>query len=153
MVDFYCLGVLLYEMLVGLPPFYDSNKTKMFRKILLNEPKFPSHVNKDARDIITQLLEKDPHKRIGSKLGFKEVKDHPFCKTIDWIGIKNRTLSEECLLKLNIESSNFDLNVLQSYNSGPRKSSFNFDNVVVLDSEKTLDFQVIRKVSDSFLVP
>ena len=34
MVDYFALGVLLYEMLVGLPPFYDSNKFKMFMKIL-----------------------------------------------------------------------------------------------------------------------
>ncbi len=45
MIDFYSLGVLFYEILVGLPPFYDPKKIKMFNKILYLEPKFPNSVS------------------------------------------------------------------------------------------------------------
>lgn len=83
MVDYYCLGVLLYEMLVGLPPFYDSNKCKMYSKIMYDQPKFPSHVSNDARDLINKLLEKNPDKRIGAKYGVQEIIKHAFCRSID----------------------------------------------------------------------
>lgn len=43
MVDYFSLGVLFYELLVGLPPFYDPNKMAMFNKIMYSEPKFPNN--------------------------------------------------------------------------------------------------------------
>jgi len=67
MVDFYTLGVLLYEMIIGIPPFYDPIKTKMFDKIIYNEPKFPSSVSNELRNLILRLLCKDPSKRLGAK--------------------------------------------------------------------------------------
>lgn len=73
MIDYYCLGVLLYEMLSGLPPFYDSNKTMMYQKILNTYPKYSSNFSESAKDILSKLLEKDPTKRIGYKYGHKEI--------------------------------------------------------------------------------
>lgn len=70
MLDYYSLGVLLYEILVGLPPFYDPVKHKMYQKIYKSEPSFPFHVSSEAQDLIARLLWKDPSERIGSHFGF-----------------------------------------------------------------------------------
>ena len=60
-VDWWTLGVLLYEMLVGLPPFYSEDVNEMYRKILQEPLTFPSSVGAEARDLLTRLLRRDPH--------------------------------------------------------------------------------------------
>jgi len=72
-VDWWALGTLLYEMLVGLPPFYNSDMAKMCRRIL--QDKLMPHVlvSPVAFELISKLLERDPEKRLGSKPDHMEV--------------------------------------------------------------------------------
>ncbi|RDB18028.1 Serine/threonine-protein kinase gad8 [Hypsizygus marmoreus] len=78
-IDWWTLGVLLYEMLAGLPPFYDEVTDEMYRKIL-NEPlRFGPEIEPEARSILTGLLTRDPSKRLGVH-GAEEIKKHPFFK-------------------------------------------------------------------------
>jgi len=70
-------------MLAGLPPFYDENTSEMYRKILNDPLKFPDEMGKDARNLITRLLSREPESRLGSN-GAEEIKKHPFFKSIDW---------------------------------------------------------------------
>jgi tRNA A-37 threonylcarbamoyl transferase component Bud32 len=74
-VDWWTLGVLLYEMLTGLPPFYDENTNEMYRKILAEPLHFPGPdvVPPAARDLLTRLLDRDATRRLGSN-GASEIK-------------------------------------------------------------------------------
>ena len=84
-VDWWTLGVLLYEMLTGLPPFYDENTNEMYRKILSEPLRFPGPeiVPPAAKDILTKLLNRKPEQRLGAN-GASEIKTHPFFHNIDW---------------------------------------------------------------------
>ncbi|WFD21486.1 non-specific serine/threonine protein kinase [Malassezia equina] len=85
-VDWWTLGVLLYEMLTGLPPFFSEEVNEMYRKILQEPLTFPPSVRPDARDLLTRLLQRDPAQRLGSPPGgASDIKNHPFfTKHIDW---------------------------------------------------------------------
>lgn len=74
-VDWWTLGVLLYEMLTGLPPFYDENTNEMYRKILAEPLHFPGPeiVPPAARDLLTKLLDRDAARRLGTN-GASEIK-------------------------------------------------------------------------------
>ncbi|KAI0198897.1 Pkinase-domain-containing protein [Astrocystis sublimbata] len=84
-VDWWTLGVLLYEMLTGLPPFYDENVNEMYRKIMSEPLHFPGPevVPPAAKDLLTKLLNRNPKQRLGAN-GSAEIKAHPFFHAIDW---------------------------------------------------------------------
>ena len=82
-VDWWSLGTLLYEMIAGLPPFYDKNRREMFRKILSDSLVKPTHMTDEAFDLISKLMMKDPSRRLGTN-GSDEIRAHPYFSCIDW---------------------------------------------------------------------
>lgn len=82
-VDWWCLGCLIYEMLVGHPPFQNNNKAILYDEILNRNPHMPSYLSQKAIDIIMRLLDKNPNERLGCN-GVEEIKEHPFFENIRW---------------------------------------------------------------------
>ncbi|KAF9511053.1 hypothetical protein BS47DRAFT_1347211 [Hydnum rufescens UP504] len=82
-VDWWTLGVLLYEMLNGLPPFYDTDTNKMYGRILHDPVHYPEDMSANAREIIAALLQKDPSRRLGLS-GAEEIRKCSFFTKIDW---------------------------------------------------------------------
>ncbi|KAJ1962235.1 Serine/threonine-protein kinase, partial [Dimargaris xerosporica] len=76
-VDWWTFGVLLYEMLHGLPPFYNENTNEMYRRILEDELQFPDDMSMRARHLLSGLLTRDPNLRLGNQ-GAHEIKAQPF---------------------------------------------------------------------------
>nr|AML79335.1 putative LOV domain-containing protein [Galphimia gracilis] len=89
-VDWWALGILLYEMLYGYTPFRGKTRQKTFANILHKDLKFPSskQVSLHAKQLMFSLLERDPRNRLGSHEGANEVKRHPFFKGLNWALIR-----------------------------------------------------------------
>ena len=64
-VDWYNLGVLLYEFLVGRPPYYDDDMDKLYENIQSGPLLFPKNMSDEARDLISKLMIRNPMTRLG----------------------------------------------------------------------------------------
>nr|AML78193.1 putative LOV domain-containing protein [Aristolochia elegans] len=85
-VDWWALGILLYEMLYGYTPFRGKTRTKTFANILHKDLKFPKSisVSLSVKQLMYRLLHRDPNNRLGSYEGANEIKQHPFFRGINW---------------------------------------------------------------------
>jgi len=89
-IDWWSLGVIMFEMMIGYPPFYSDSSTETCKKILDWENHLEirpeANISKEAVDILKRLIN-DPEKRLGRN-GAEEIKLHPFFKNVDWKHIK-----------------------------------------------------------------
>jgi len=91
-VDWYLLGVLIYEMLVGMPPYFSSNREELFENIKKAQLKLPKNLSEEAKHLITHLLKRDPAKRLGAQNDAADIKNHPWFRDIDWQDAMRRKL-------------------------------------------------------------
>ncbi|KAG2546460.1 hypothetical protein PVAP13_9KG034909 [Panicum virgatum] len=84
--DWWSVGVILFELIVGIPPFNAEHPQTIFDNILNRKipwPHVPEEMSVETQDLIDKLLTEDPHQRLGAN-GASEVKRHPFFKDISW---------------------------------------------------------------------
>ena len=85
-VDWWALGVLIYEMLAGYPPFFDDNPFGIYEKILGGRIEWPKHMDPIAKDLVKKLLVADRTKRLGNmRQGAEDVKRHRWFKLVEWL--------------------------------------------------------------------
>ncbi|XP_055362597.1 cGMP-dependent protein kinase 2 isoform X2 [Betta splendens] len=84
-VDFWSLGILIFEMLAGSPPFSSSEPQRIYAKILDGVLKYPPFMNEAAKSIISKLCRPRPGQRLGNtKNGIKDVRHHRWFSSMNW---------------------------------------------------------------------
>lgn len=93
-VDFWTLGILIYEMLHGQTPFRGHNRDETFGRILTGSLRFPEReppISRECKALLTALLHPDPKKRLGAEQGASEVKAHKWFKPINFALLRHQT--------------------------------------------------------------
>jgi len=109
-VDWWSLGILLYELTVGIPPFYSQNVNEMYNKIQHGVLRFPPFLSEPCKAMIVALLNRDPKKRLGSKADIDDLKQHAFFKDINFEKMMKKEIDPpyKPKIKANDTTSNFD---------------------------------------------
>ncbi|KAH9767612.1 serine/threonine-protein kinase AtPK1/AtPK6 [Citrus sinensis] len=89
--DWWSVGILLFEMLTGQPPFTGGNRQKIQQKIIKDKIKLPAFLSSEAHSLLKGLLQKEASKRLGSGPGgSQEIKSHKWFKMINWKKLEAR---------------------------------------------------------------
>ena len=110
--DWWSYGILIFEMLCGIPPFYCENTERMYDLITNAELRFPKRIplSDNAKDLIKKLLVKKQDKRLGVNKGFEEIKAHPFFQGFDFEALLNKKMEPPFIPTLHgkLDVGNFD---------------------------------------------
>lgn len=110
-VDWWGLGVLIYEMLVGESPFPGDDEEEVFDSIVNDEVRYPRFLSTEAISIMRRLLRRNPERRLGaSEKDAEDVKKHPFFRHIDWHALLAKKVKPPFVptIKGREDVSNFD---------------------------------------------
>jgi protein-serine/threonine kinase len=111
MVDFWSLGVLVFEMCCGWSPFYAEDTQQMYKNIAFGKVRFPRDaLSAEGRSFVKGLLNRNPRHRLGANGDAKELMAHPFFRDVDWeaLGRKEMVPPFKPKLKSVTDTSYFD---------------------------------------------
>ncbi|XP_069079080.1 microtubule-associated serine/threonine-protein kinase 4 isoform X3 [Pleurodeles waltl] len=109
-VDWWAMGIILYEFLVGCVPFFGDTPEELFGQVISDEINWPENDEApppDSQNLITMLLRQNPLERLGTGGAF-EVKEHPFFSTLDWTGLLRQKAEFIPQLESEDDTSYFD---------------------------------------------
>ncbi|XP_065202032.1 RAC serine/threonine-protein kinase [Planococcus citri] len=93
-VDWWGIGVVMYEMMCGRLPFYNRDHDVLFTLILMEDVKFPRTITPEARSLLSGLLIKDPNRRLGGGPDdAKEIMSHAFFNCINWSDLVQKKIT------------------------------------------------------------
>ena len=125
-VDWYLFGVLFYEMLIGIPPFFTDQREEIFHNIEYGELQIPKFISKKANELLRALLQREPSKRLGGGIrDALEIKEHDYFKDVNWDDVYNKKVKPPRIKKY--------YKALQTYNK-PRLFA-NDDNEYIIHTE------------------
>lgn len=110
-VDWWAIGVLLFEMVSGYPPFYDDNVLELYRKITTGKFEFGRGLSSSIKNLISGLLEQDVTKRLGCTAeGSTAIKKHKWFQGVDWDEVSSKEIPPPWVPepKDPLDSSNYD---------------------------------------------
>ena len=100
--DYWNLGVVIFEMIYGIPPFFTDDPNELKNFIQKTELKFPKNppISDTTKDLIKKLLNKKSNERLGYNNGFEEIKSHNFFKDINFEDLLNKTMKSPYIPKI-----------------------------------------------------
>ena len=130
-VDFFAIGVIGYEFMIGSRPYCGKNrkeiKEQMLSKaVIINEDILPSGWSKESADFINKLLERKDNKRLGYKEGAKELMKHHWLKYYPWDELKNKSLLAPFIPDPN---DNFDKNYCESIDKISEETKSRYEEI------------------------
>lgn len=91
-VDYWGLGMLTYEMMTGLPPWYTTDRAKLFRRLKSAPLDVPSYFSTQSASVVNQFLHRDPRRRLGAN-GIRNAMEHEFFHQLNWRALYARRVA------------------------------------------------------------
>lgn len=154
MVDFWSLGVLVFEMCCGWSPFYDKDNQQMYKNIAFGKVRFPKDaLSPEGRNFVKGLLNRNPKHRLGSIEDARELRRHPFFEDIDWDSLMAKKIPPPFKPHVTSETdtSNFDPEFTQASTSAINRGFLQQTSSTPLSPGIQANFQGFTYVNDSSL--